>query len=130
LAPAAPPPARAVARQSIRWSQVEGSDDCFYFSGPDGSDDQLIGTATIDRDGTRVKMQIGNAVFEGSYRENQLDLIRISTHVYGGPWLAFERMHGVYSRGTMVARYRYNECEVTKECPGRCTLTGILTLTP
>jgi hypothetical protein len=119
-----------IARQSVRWSQVEASDGCFFFSGPDGSDDKLIGTATIERDGTHVTMQIGNAQFEGTYREGQLDLMRISTHVYGGSWLALERMHGLYSRGTMVARYRYNECELAAECPGRCTLTGIIALTP
>jgi hypothetical protein len=126
----APAPARVTATQSIRWSQIEGSDNCFFFSGPDGTDDKLLGTATIVRDGTHVTMQIGNALFEGTYREGQLDLMRISTHTFGGPWLALERMHGTYARGTMVARYRYNECELADECPGRCTLTGIIAFTP
>lgn len=119
-----------MARQTVAWSQVESTAGCFFFSGPDGTDNRLDGTATIDRDGTHVTMRIGSALFEGTYREGTLDLMRISSHSFDGPWLALERMHGVYARGTMTARYRYNECELAGECPGRCTLTGTITLTP
>lgn len=126
--PVAPPvPTRVTAHQTVHWGPLETTDGCFYFSGPDGSDDRLVGTAVIERDGTHVTMRLGGARFEGTYREGQLDLMRISPHSYGGPWLAVERIHGVYNRGAMKARYRYNECELAADCPGRCTLAGTIT---
>lgn len=130
-APAPPPkpvgPARVTARQIVQWSHVETTSGCFFFSGPDGSDDRLVGDATIERNGQHIKLRIAGALFEGTYREGQLDLMRISSHTYDGPWLALERMHGVYAHGTMTAQYRYNECELAGECPGRCTITGDIT---
>ena len=75
-----------------------------------------------------MKLTIDHAVFEGTYREGQLDLMRISTHVFDGPWIALERIHGAYTNGTMTAHYRYNECELAGDCPGVCTLTGTITL--
>src|ERR1043165_3954948 len=88
-------PVQVTARQNVHWSHVESTDGCFFFSGPDGSDDRLIGDATIEREGSHVKLRIGGALFEGTYREGELDLMRISPHNYDGPWLTFERMHGV-----------------------------------
>lgn len=133
--PSAPPvsaptaPTRVTARQVIHWSGIESTSGCFFFSGPDGSDDQLSGLAVIERDGTHVKLSINSAEFEGTYREGQLDLMRISKHTFDGPWLALERIHGAYANGTMTAHYRYNECELAGECPGRCTLSGTMNFT-
>jgi len=97
------------------WSHVDSTDGCFFFSGPAGTDDRLVGSARIERDGNHIKISIENAVFEGTYREGQLDLMRISSHAFDGPWLALERMHGRYVGGKMIARYRYNECELASE---------------
>src|SRR5437764_800113 len=83
-------PTQVTAHQVVHWSDVESSSGCFFFSGPDGSDDHLTGLASIDRDGSHVKLSIDAAVFEGTYREGQLDLMRISKHTYDGPWLALE----------------------------------------
>lgn len=127
--PAPTPPARVAARQVVHWSDLESTSNCFFFSGPDGSDDRLTGLAVIERDGTHVKLSIDRAEFEGTYREGQLDLMRISKHTFDGPWLALERIHGAYANGTMTAHYRYNECELSGECPGRCTITGTIKLT-
>lgn len=127
--PAPTTPTPLTARQVVHWSDLESSSGCFFFSGPDGSDDRLTGFAVIERDGSHVKLSIDTAVFEGTYREGQLDLMRISKHTYDGPWLALERIHGTYANGAMTAHYRYNECELSEECPGRCTLTGTISLT-
>jgi hypothetical protein len=111
----------------LHWDHVATTADCFYFSGPEGRDDALVGTAVVERDDTRVKVTINTATFEGSYREGTLDLMRISSHEFDGPWLAFETLHGSVRGGVMTAHYRYTECEVARECPGRCALTGEVT---
>jgi hypothetical protein len=126
-APAPKGPVRVTARRVVHWSHVQSSDGCFFFSGPSGKDDQLVGEATIERNGGHVGLRIGAALFEGTYREGRLDLMRISPHTYDGPWLALERIHGFYDHGTMTAHYRYNECELARECPGPCTIAGDIT---
>ena len=128
--PAPPPPAKVTAHQVVHWSDLDQAGGCFFFSGPEGRDDRLTGMAVIEREGSRVTLTIDRAMFDGTYREGQLDLMRISTHVYDGPWLALERIHGAYKNQTMTARYRYNECELSGECPGRCTLAGTMTFAP
>ena len=124
------PPVRVTARQSVTWGQVEASDGCFFFSGPEGTDDRLTGTASIERSGEHITLTIDRAVFEGVYRDGALDVMRVSSHQYEGAWLAFERMHGDYKDGHMIVRYRYNECELAGECPGRCTIAGEIIFAP
>lgn len=118
---------RVTVSQSVHWDHVTTAPDCFYFSGPEGRDDSLVGTAVIERNDTRVRVTINTATFEGSYREGTLDLMRVSPHEYDGAWLVLETLHGSVRDGAMTAHYRYTECDAAHECPGRCALSGDVT---
>jgi len=116
-------PARGLA---IRWLDVRATGSCFYFSGPDGRDDKLVGAVTvIDRaelgDGT-ITIAINGVPFEGTYRNKQLAVKRVSEHVFGGPWTATEEIRGTFTDRDLVGTYSYRECEHGQPCPGRCTL--------
>jgi len=133
--PAPPPPVPAAPDAStaplgIRWSNVVRTEGCFFFSGPDGRDDQLVGevaVATVERDGDNLSLRIGTATFEGTFRAGALTLVRKSRYDFNGPWAVTETIHGRLHDGVLVARYQYEECELAAAaCPGRCTVTGDL----
>jgi hypothetical protein len=130
-APAPEPPAPVTKLSTaitLQWSDVVQTDGCFFFSGPDGRDDRLQGTATLERDDTSIRLRVGAAEFEGSYRGGELALFRTSAHEYGGKWLAFETITGTYTENVMRAKYRYHECDSAGACPGRCEIRATLEL--
>lgn len=115
----------------VRWSNVVRTSGCFFFSGPAGRDDQLVGDVvieTVERDGEQIRMRIGTATFAGTYANGTLQLKRTSKYDYGGPWTTTETIIGqAKDDQPLVARYTYHECEVaSKKCPGQCTITGDL----
>lgn len=132
-APAADPPRPTAAGQArtVRWSHVTRTEDCFFFSGPDGRDDQVRGDVVVDmveREGERLVLRIGTATFEGTYVGGELSLVRKSRYDYNGPWQTTETIRGRLVDGQIVAAYAYEECELAaKACPGRCTVRGTLT---
>ena len=106
------------------------TDGCFFFSGPEGRDDQLVGDVkveTVEREGERIRVRIGTASFDGTYARGELVLSRTSQHDFNGPWSATETIRGRQTGNRLDARYAYTECErAAKECPGRCTISGDL----
>ncbi len=138
-APAAPVRAPVVAEApapavrppvTVHWSSVVRTDNCWFFSGPEGRDDQLVGDVrveTVEREGERIRVRIGTAIFEGTYGHGELILGRSSEHDFSGAWSATEVIRGQLNGSRLEAKYRYEECELaTKHCPGRCTITGDL----
>ncbi len=134
------PPAGTVPRATpttpgpyqIHWSNVEAVDNCFFFSGPDGRDDRLVGEVrveTVELEGSALRIRIGETVFEGTYVSGTIDLVRDSTHEFDGTWKTHETLRGRQIEGELRATYRYEECELaTGECPGRCTITADVTI--
>ena len=100
--------------------------NCFYFSGPDGRDDQLTGPVHVERNGDDVTLSIGTAIFTGTYQAGELYAERHSNHDFYGAWTVTETIHGRYLEGIMRARYHYAECSRTEPCPGHCTLDANL----
>jgi hypothetical protein len=134
-APAVPaplPPREPAVRPpvTVHWANVVRTDDCFFFSGPEGRDDQLVGDVkveTVEREGERIQVRIGTASFDGTYARGELVLSRTSQHDFNGPWSATETIRGRQTGNRLEARYAYTECELaTKACPGRCTISGDL----
>ena len=129
----APPPS-SVPKGPLRiaWANVTGTDGCFFFSGPDGRDDRLVGEVVVQaaaeaaaREGTPLLLRIGTARFEGSLVGGTLELVRRSTHEFDGRWEVHETMRGRMRDGELRATYRYEECQVgAAACPDRCTLTA------
>ena len=124
------PPAPSQAR-TVRWSNVTRTEGCFFFSGPDGRDDQLVGDVvveTVEREGASIKLRIGTATFDGTYESGELSLARKSKYDYNGPWQTTETIRGRLVDGVLAANYAYEECELAvNQCPGHCTVTGTLT---
>jgi hypothetical protein len=115
------------------WSNVNTTrESCFYFSGPRGRDNQLVGDAVLERDGDKVTMRWGNATFTGTYRDTVLDLQRKSTHSFGDQWTTTEKIHAEYHAqdegGKLVGTYVYEECEQHQRCPGDCRIEADLDL--
>jgi len=132
-APAPPPPpptsvANVTTSVELQWSNVVQTDGCFFFSGPDGRDDRLQGTATLERNGTSIRLRVGTAEFDGTYRGSELTLLRVSPHQFDGDWLALETINGTYTEKVMRATYRYHECQAAVQCPGRCEIRADLVL--
>jgi hypothetical protein len=130
-APVAPPkPVAPVtpshARMHATWTEIRSSGGCWYFSGPAGRDARLWGDAVFDRDGERVTMNFGGAVFAGTYRDRVLELDRTSTHVFDKTWTVTETIRGEYLAGTVTAHYHYEECERGTRCPNECTIEATL----
>jgi hypothetical protein len=128
--PVPPTSAVAPAHVTVRWQNVTRTDGCFFFSGPEGRDDQLVGDVrveTVEREGERLSLRIGTAVFEGTYARGVLELARTHSYEFEGAWQTTERIRGAM-RGTLLsAQYTYEECKVSdKICPGRCTVQGEL----
>src|SRR5262245_6790313 len=133
--PAPPPPevpttTRISTSVELRWSKIVSTEGCFFFSGPEGRDDVLQGTATVERDDTSIRLTIGGARFDGAYRGRSLDLLRVSPHDFDGPWVTVETISGTYAEREMRARYRYHECHTGDVCPGRCEIDAELVLGP
>jgi hypothetical protein len=124
--PPPPPP-----RVTVHWTNVVRTDGCFFFSGPEGRDDQLVGDVrveTVEREGEHIQLRIGTAVFDGTYAHGDLSVSRTSQHDFEGPWTASEWVRGHATDGRMDAHYAYEECEVNSHrCPGPCRITGDLT---
>ena len=118
---------RFAAPLQIEWGDVQTTDGCFFFSGPEGRDNPLTGMALLEEDGERVRLTIGDAEFVGAQRGGTADLIRVSPHDFGSRWLAFESLHGSYHERAMTMRYRYRECQADQACPGRCVIAGDVT---
>lgn len=123
IAPTAPAP---YAKLTPRWSSLRTRPSCFYFSGPNGRDTQLTGPVTVERDGERVALHIGDATFTGTYRRGELDVSRSTQHTFNGRWTVRETIRGRYRELLMQARYHYEECQDGDACPGRCTLDADL----
>jgi len=109
----------------IRWLSVNETSTCFYFSGPRGRDDVLVGKVTFDRpelgDGA-IAIKINNATFRGSYRDHKIVVRRSSQHDFGGPWNIDEVIQGEIVDGAFTGTYAYRECEQDGACPGTCQI--------
>ena len=127
-APPTPTPVATTSSVELRWSNVIETEGCFFFSGPDGRDDRLQGTATLERSGPNIKLRVGSAEFDGTYQRGELALARSSTHEFDGTWLAIETIQGKYTEQEMRATYRYHECQSHVACPGRCEIRADLVL--
>jgi hypothetical protein len=111
-----------------RWSHVSETNGCWFFSGPDGRDSRLAGEVGVEITGDVARVWFANAVFEGSLRDGQLDVGRVSTHDFESTWTVTERIHGSFQDGELAATYDYSECEAGTQCPNRCTIIGELDL--
>lgn len=121
----------------VQWSDVKATEGCFFFSGPAGRDDRLVGSARITRDPSGVIVTIAKAEFRGVVRDQRLVATRTSKHDFGGAWIVTETLRGRYSDGAFVGSYSYEECEVGKQkgveaetCPDRCRIAATLALRP
>ncbi len=118
-------------RLTVHWSDVRRTTGCFFFSGPEGRDDQLVGDVvveTVEREGVKIVIKIGTATFAGTYDRGELSLTRSGSYDYNGPWRTTEKIVGTKSGDTLSAHYTYEECELRgSDCPGHCTIRGTLT---
>jgi hypothetical protein len=111
----------------VAWEDVVTTNGCFFFSGPNGRDDQLVGTAVFQRNGSELKVTINNVVFRGTLRDDGFSVSRKSRHDYGGPWEVDETITGPRPvEGSIRATYRYTECEQGTKCPNICTIKGTI----
>ena len=127
--PAAAPPPPSEFRFTAAWSKVVASQNCFFFSGPDGRDDKLVGTIIVRRDEPdRIELRFGDAVFTGTATNGELNAVRESTHDSEGTWRVRETLKGrIRAEREMHAKYRYEECQVGAPCPGQCRIDAELT---
>ena len=115
------------ASYSIEWRHVIAPEECFFFSGPEGRDDRLTGTARFEREGTTLILHIGAAEFRGRVTEGTFELARHSAHQFGGPWTVDETITSNQTiEAPIEARYHYTECEQDGECPGHCTIDATI----
>jgi len=131
LAPVAETPNPNTTTFKVSWDNVRATDGCFFFSGPNGRDDQLVDTAVFERNGTELTVTINKkVVFKGSLTKDGFSVARKSQHDYGGPWTVDESIAGPRPvEGSLRASYRYNECEQGTKCPNQCTITGTIVFT-
>lgn len=124
--PKPPPPTGPL---QVEWGNVKTTPGCFYFSGPDGRDDTLVGAAVIDRAGTDLTITIAGVAFRGVIRDGELVVTRTSSHDYGGAWTVTETIRGRFVEGALRGKYHYNECEArAARCPGICVIDADLAL--
>jgi hypothetical protein len=125
-----PTPQRKPAKLKVEWANVQTTDGCFFFSGPEGRDDRLVGHATVERAGSAITITIAKGEFRGVAKDGNVTVTRQSKHDFSGPWLVNEVITGkIVEGGAIVARYHYDECELSAaECPGRCIIDADLTL--
>lgn len=107
---------------------------CFFFSGPDGRDDRLVGRVVFDRaeiENGAISLKIAGATFTGTYRDHELRVARQSTHEFSGAWKVTEELHGRVAAGVFRGEYHYEECEIAaRSCPGSCTISARITFQP
>lgn len=111
-------------RKRGAWSDIVTGDGCFYFSGPDGRDTQLRDDIAIAIDGDRAVVTWSGVVFEGTLREDVLDVKRTGRYDFNGPWTTTERLRGPYREGVLHGTYTYEECERGSTCPGPCKISA------
>ena len=122
-APPRPPP----RDHDLQWTQiVETNPGCFYFSGPTGRDNRLVGRARLERMATGVRLEVGGAQFDGTLANGEVRLRRESRHQFSGAWQAEETIVGRYTDGVLIAHYVYDECQLGRRCRHDCILTGTL----
>lgn len=141
-----PPPAvpRAQPRKpgaprtlTVHWDSVVAATDCFFFSGPEGRDDHLVGAVELDNaqaergsEGDQISLRIGGATFAGTFRDLELHVTRHGVHQFHGDWSVDEQIDGRVRDGEFSGSYTYQECELAHgACPGRCTIAGRLRFT-
>lgn len=128
-AAAEPPVKTRLPAREVTWSAVKATLGCFFFSGPEGRDDQLIGKATITRDGDAVAIEFGALVFRGVVRNGQVTAVRHSIHSFGTSWSVNEVIRGRFVEQGLLARYHYDECQRgAGDCPGHCTIDASITI--
>jgi hypothetical protein len=129
-APPSSPPIAPAGPLHVRWLGIRATNGCFFFSGPDGRDDKLVGPVVVDRAESangQLTVKIATATFTGTYRDRVLLLSRHSTHEFNGAWKVTEEIHGKFLDGVLQGSYHYEECEaVAATCPGRCTIDADL----
>ena len=118
----------ATGNWKVSWENVKTeTDGCFFFSGPDGRDDKLVGEASIVRDGDLLAIHFGKVVFRGRTTPQGFTVSRKSEHDFNGSWNVTEVISGKRLESPIRAHYRYNECQVgDAECPGQCTINGTI----
>lgn len=123
----APDPPAPVRDHQLEWTQiVEANPGCFYFSGPTGRDDRLVGRARLERTASGVRLEVAGVTFDGTLANGEVRLRRESRHVFDGPWQVEETIVGRYSDSVLVAHYAYDECQIGRHCEHSCVLTGTL----
>ena len=115
-------------KHTMRWSNIDKIETCFYFSGPfDGRDDSLDGEIAFGVHEGELHVSIGDVELVGPIHDGEVTLRRAPTHQYEGSWTVTETITGTYDGATLRGRYRYEECGPGEVCPGHCTLTADLT---
>lgn len=121
-------------RSRAAWSEVRRSEQCLFLSGPAGLGlyASLEGDVAMEQTGEQLRVMFeSGAEFQGRAQAGRLTLQRKSSYEHRKtPWTATERLEGELREGGLVARYHYEECDLSgKEgCPGRCEIEGRLEL--
>ncbi len=122
-----PAPPQNTTTFKVAWQDVQATTGCFFFSGPNGRDDQLVGNAVFQRNGSELAVTINKVVFRGTIHKDGFTVTRRSSHDYSGPWVVDEVISGPRpAEGALRATYRYNECEKGTKCPNQCTIDGTI----
>jgi hypothetical protein len=122
-----PTPQQNTTTFKVSWQDVQATTGCFFFSGPNGRDDQLVGSAVFERNGSELTVTINKIAFRGTIGKDGFSVIRKSHHDYGGSWEVDESISGPRpAEGALRASYRYNECEKGTRCPNQCTINGTI----
>jgi len=129
VVPSADKPTKSAGKLVAHWTNVKTVEGCFYFSGPSGRDDRLVGEVVIERDDGKLRIRIANALFEGTYTRDEFVVARTSRHEFSGPWHVTETIRGKFAEG-FTGKYHYDECELGGTCPGRCTIDADLVFRP
>jgi len=123
----------------VAWGEASWTRSCFFFSGPGelGRDDQYGSSARWTRQGNRVRLAFGSAVFEGQVSGDRVRLTRRSEHSYGSTWTATEVIEGRVATGQggpacqfLQASYGYSECDTANshQCPSVCRIEAPLSV--
>ena len=132
-----PGPSPAMSPRTVRlvWTEIQATDGCFFFSGPEalGRDDHLGVSAVWLDDGRSAQLAFDRqVVFTGYAPAATLVLTRTSAHEYGGdPWsvretLALEDIGRDERRG----RYHYDELDLAGAPSGNCHIDAFVTMLP
>ena len=128
------------APSHARWTGVQPSGGCWFFSGPGqlGRDRQLGSAVVVERSADRLAVAFDGARFEGALGpDGTVVLLRESGGVDGvSAWRTRETLTGRFSNETLVADYGYRECQFDGQggCPevsrGDCRIHAAVTVTP